>query len=461
MSFAFDEKEFSVAEYDLKSPDSYTQHLAEVNQTNTVIATEDIFNSNGILLVRKGLPIRPDVAQKILSHKLVKPMETTINVDRSIGAQQLLDQISGMLVRFPDCRIINNALCLDELLMEQCRAYASHPLLVQKITVLAMRLPDLYEKALFCAWFALCVGVQMGMKSRELNAAFLAGLMHDTGMLHISPDLLGKEGRYTPEEWRMMQGHALIADAFLAYVEELPDGVRRAVREHHERSDGTGYPFALFEDRLSALGQVVAITDTLCGIRNRSHCITGKAITLVESVPLLQVNSAVHPPAVYSAVIQVLRLVNPPATPALEGRSFLQTLDLLIEQRQKLVDAFQVALTQQSVLQELRHPRAKSVLLMLNRLWSLVIGSGFIDDPLMRWIEHVREQRLYSAEREIFELSLMYEEFNWQLSRLGRLLGLLSENADVGGGQVCQQLAEVGVQIGTQLKSEGFQFASG
>ena len=57
-----------------EGPDHYAEHLAAVNRTNAVLSSDDIYNQNGALIVRKGTRISEDVAERILAHRLVKPL---------------------------------------------------------------------------------------------------------------------------------------------------------------------------------------------------------------------------------------------------------------------------------------------------------------------------------------------------------------------------------------------------
>lgn len=418
-----------MATYDPNLPDSYATHLAEVNKTHSVIATEDIYNSNGLLLVKKGLAIKPEIAAKILNHKLVKPLETSVNLSHTINGQQLYDDILALLSRISDCRAIHEVLKLDNLLLTQCQRYATHSLLVQKITVLSVRLPREYEKALFCAWLSLALAHHMRLQPSEQEAAFLAGLTHDTGMLHINPAILEKTGDYTAEEWRAMQSHTLIADLFLSHVPNIPEITRRAVREHHERCDGSGYPHGLFEHQLCLVGQIVAMADSLYAIR-RKGCDDGE-VGLGEVVPILQLNSTVHTYAVYAAAMQIFRLAQLRGPQPVAEHELEQMATRLIQQRTVLDHWFKTLkpllelFSMDSPLKQVRTAR-----LMLERLWFIVAGSGLFNEALGRWFEYVRQERLAVATTELAEVSLMYREIEWQMKQLGRVLELiLSESA--------------------------------
>ena len=320
--------------YDPLIAGTYATHLSQVSSSRAVSITEDIYNSNGILLIRKGISLSSDITRKLLSHKLVKPLETLVNIDDAISSQKLYEDLHQIFSQFPECRAIHESLKLDAQLLTQCRHYGEQDLLVQKITVLALRMPQEYEKALFCAWLSLALAHYLQLPAAELDAAFLAGLMHDTGMLHLDPAIVHKRGELSAQEWRAIQSHTLIADQFLSFVPGIPALTRRAVREHHERCDGSGYPAGLFESQLCTVGQIVAMSDSLYAIRRKGR--GGQTLTLGEIIPILQLNSTVHTYQVYAATIGVFRTAPLRGSSPLQGSALQACAQYLARERQML-----------------------------------------------------------------------------------------------------------------------------
>lgn len=416
-------------DYDLNTPDAYTEHLSAVNESNQVVATEDIFNSNGMLLIKQGLDLNPDIARRVLNHKLVKPLETQVDIDETVGAQRLYDDIGRLIDEFADCKAIHRALKLDNPTALECRHYAEYPLLRQKITVMAVRAPALYRKSLFCAWFALTLARQLKLPLLACEASFLAGLTHDVGLLHIDPAILTKTGDYTADEWRAMQSHTMITDMILSHVERLPETTRRAVREHHERSDGSGYPQGLFEEQLTVEGQVVAMADMLHAVADKRQQEMSSPLSLGELIPVLQINSTVHTAPVYAATINTLKLLEHRPSPAVDQSLLSSLVEKLLTERRELDSRFvRLNALEGCLSEESQRPQVRSARLMLKRLWITVTGSGLLSEPLARWLEHVRQEELEIAAPELAEISIMYQELDWQLKQLTRAMHLVSHD---------------------------------
>ena len=104
------------------------------------------------------------------------------------------------------------------------------------------------------------IGRQLAMTTTELRVLARAGLMHDIGKLAIPDEILGKRAALDESEWALMKSHPEIGTSILG------DGQSRrallAVLYHHERLDGSGYPYGLVADAIPIEARIVAVADT-------------------------------------------------------------------------------------------------------------------------------------------------------------------------------------------------------
>ena len=96
--------------------------------------------------------------------------------------------------------------------------------------------------------YAIEVAKELGMKGAELEALHAAALLHDIGKLAVPEHIIAKPGRLTPEEFEKMKIHTVVGAEILERV-RFPYPVVPIVRAHHEKWDGSGYPFGLKGDR--------------------------------------------------------------------------------------------------------------------------------------------------------------------------------------------------------------------
>jgi putative nucleotidyltransferase with HDIG domain len=110
----------------------------------------------------------------------------------------------------------------------------------------------------------LCVETakEMGVTGPEqLREVRLAGLLHDIGKIGIPDAILCKPSSLTSEEFGIMRKHVEIGPRIVEQVAGL-EGVANAIRHHHERFDGLGYPAGLSGDVIPLPSALIAVADT-------------------------------------------------------------------------------------------------------------------------------------------------------------------------------------------------------
>jgi HD-GYP domain-containing protein (c-di-GMP phosphodiesterase class II) len=109
----------------------------------------------------------------------------------------------------------------------------------------------------------LCVhiGRQMSMSAGELRVLARAGLMHDIGKLRIPDEVLHKHDALSDSEWTLMRTHPEMG---LTLLDRRDQSTREvlAVLYHHERLDGSGYPYGLKAEGIPIEARIVAVADT-------------------------------------------------------------------------------------------------------------------------------------------------------------------------------------------------------
>ncbi len=111
------------------------------------------------------------------------------------------------------------------------------------------------------AQLVLATARELGMTDAETcREVELAGLLHDIGKIGIPDAILSKAGRLTPEEFVTVQRHTEIGAGIVEHVQGL-ERVAQAVRHHHERYDGLGYPSGLARDAIPVTSRMIAIAD--------------------------------------------------------------------------------------------------------------------------------------------------------------------------------------------------------
>jgi HD-GYP domain-containing protein (c-di-GMP phosphodiesterase class II) len=85
-------------------------------------------------------------------------------------------------------------------------------------------------------------------------------VLHDVGKIALPANLLAKPGRLAPAEYELIKRHVTIGAMLIENIPGFAEAAK-AVRYHHERWDGKGYPDGLAGDKIPLLGRIVALID--------------------------------------------------------------------------------------------------------------------------------------------------------------------------------------------------------
>lgn len=109
-------------------------------------------------------------------------------------------------------------------------------------------------------FFSLKMAEDMQLLPYEVGKLELAGLLHDIGMIGVSEDVLNKTEALTPEEFEVIKKHVNYGVKILEDIKQLK-GVVEIIKYHHERFDGTGYPYGLRGEEIPLNARIIAVAD--------------------------------------------------------------------------------------------------------------------------------------------------------------------------------------------------------
>lgn len=406
--------------FDNNKVDAYAKHLAKVNESKNVIATQDIHNDQGALLVKAGSRIDSKTTERIVKFKLLKPIEESVAIEGDIDGAALFKHINVILAKNEIAKMIHDQLELEEKLKSLCHFYQTYPVLRQKITVLSIQMKRVYTQSLFAAWVTTIIGHQMNLPKVDMENLFVAAIAHDIGMLHIDEEVLNKKGTLTPEEWRQIYAHPIIGETILANIPTIEKDTIRAVREHHERCDGTGYPKGKFEKELGLFGQIIAMADSVVAVLARMR---SEGRNFRDLMPVLQINSQAHFHGTYEALILVLRKAKLGDEGIIAAQAMPDFIDRVLFTN-RFLSAWLKAAEEPLMALGFTHENRKLHMIqtVLMNIAMAVRGAGILDEGYIRFLEQVKQDKLDFAYREIEDVYIMLGEIRFHLNRLVRFI---------------------------------------
>ncbi|MCK5001760.1 MAG: response regulator [Gammaproteobacteria bacterium] len=140
---------------------------------------------------------------------------------------------------------------------------------------------------------AAVLGRAYGMTEEEADLLLVASPMHDIGKLGIPDNVLLKPGKLDNEEWKIMQTHAQIGANILAGGNsDLMIMAHEIALTHHEKWDGSGYPYGIQGDEIPLVGRISALADVFDALTSERPY--KKAWSVGDAMDLIYSESGKH-----------------------------------------------------------------------------------------------------------------------------------------------------------------------
>lgn len=262
----------------------YLNRLVAVADSHGVEAMEDIVSGQGVKLVSKGSSIDARVRDRLLQHKLLKPLEGMVRVIGGAATRPIDAVADGLLRR----HALLSGLCTDQVAHRVERAFLDlrlAPPVESLLSLFAEQGPRHLEHAVGVSLLAAALLEQMHVAEISLPTMLVAGLMHDVGDLYIDPAILNNHQKLSASEWKHVATHPIVGASLLRELQGAGPVVAELVLLHHERLDGFGYPRGLRQGRIPLGGQVLALSEMLMGVIESGSSPGEHAAVAVKLIP--------------------------------------------------------------------------------------------------------------------------------------------------------------------------------
>lgn len=140
-------------------------------------------------------------------------------------------------------------------------AYESVRALLQTLKAVE---PGTYEHCVRVGEASRKLAREIGLNEFEQKVAEFSGLLHDIGKIGIDKNILLKPTRLDPKEHDIMKTHSKISEDIVRPLSSHPffKAMMPAIRGHHERLDGEGYPDKLMGEAIPLIARVILVVDT-------------------------------------------------------------------------------------------------------------------------------------------------------------------------------------------------------
>lgn len=388
--------------------------VMKLTESKQVTATEDIFDDSGNKLLAKGAAINDSMKDRLVCHKLSKPLETTLEVEDGVKIADITKQANGLIDKHP----ILQAFLLDEakIILSALSNVKLEPAAALLMTAAESNRPGTVEHATLVALISLSLARHKKLSGPEAMQLATASLMHDLGELYIDPKYLNPSHIMKPDEWKHLISHPRVIEVALSELTNYPKPILDAVAQHHERENGSGYPRHLTAKDLSMVSRTLAVSETLSGILTSRGDVLTRACLALKCIPNEYDFDLV-------SIVSSLRK-NYQGTPLEHDDS--ERVSERFQQTSDTIERLENALIELQTIRQLPHlPKIAEKLLndtlqRVNELMQTIVSSGTKEIGLAPLSE-----RLSDDEYEVaMEIGVIGMEVVWRMRNTARFLYL-------------------------------------
>lgn len=235
-----------------------------------MILAQDIVDNYGRTLIAADIPLKKSIIKLLEKHNITSifvktsyPQNHEIAITPDVITMETrLKLISSVKDAFskPDGLVLH----LPEL---ECYVENVVHTLINRKNIL-LHLTDinnandyLFMHSVNVGLFSIVIGIAMNLPFTELCLLGMGGLLHDLGKIKISAEILDKEGNLTLAEFDEIKKHSSLGYKMLKVDAHLDYRIIFMALQHHERCNGSGYPWGILKNKIHPLSRIVAVAD--------------------------------------------------------------------------------------------------------------------------------------------------------------------------------------------------------
>ena len=284
----------------------YLRAITDMADRRTVVTQEALYTDRGIKLVDKGARVDSRLYDRLVKHKLRGSIDEHLAMDDMVSVQSIVQLAASQCEHDTLAYLLVHTLegMTAEKLLAPVRALLLPPSLAFKLTVMREQHPVLFEHSVRMMLAAVYLGIKSGWSDRECVPLATAALLHDIGVLHMDPVWHDPANKMTAVGRQQLMAHPITAMLIIRGQNMFPRVVERAVLEHHECMDGSGYPRGLQGDQISLMGQILMVAEVVAAFFEKyANEAAAQRLSLT-----LRLNHRKFPAALIACLLPVLQI---------------------------------------------------------------------------------------------------------------------------------------------------------
>ncbi|HPP35718.1 MAG TPA: HD-GYP domain-containing protein [Clostridiales bacterium] len=230
---------------------------------------EDIFNDYGAVIIADGTILDEHIIGRItdLGFTRIRIYDTEEDINKVSGSDlfrtQYIENVNSVKSILHD---ISSGKEIDAERVD----YATSSILskinenreiVSCISEMRAAGEYLYTHSINVALLSMLLGKWLKYDYSKLKSLVTSAFLHDIGKSKVPPEILNKPGPLDEEEFGEVRKHCMIGYKLAESFPGMNEDILKGILLHHEREDGSGYPFGLKGDRIHEIAKIIAVAD--------------------------------------------------------------------------------------------------------------------------------------------------------------------------------------------------------
>jgi len=240
------------------------------NLTPGMKVSKDVINENGIRLLSKDTILSKYIIEylngwKIKSIHIEDAEIETINL-RKEKQEQISKEYTSTLSKvegFMEGLKGSSNLKLDNIreAIQEIQNFTEISSILQNINTIKDKDKYTYQHSINVAIYSSFIGKWMGLDESTLKKLIYAGLLHDIGKKNIPNEILNKPTKLSNDEYKEIKKHSIYGYNIIKKNKNFSHSIALGILQHHERENGTGYPFGVTGQKIHLFAKIIAIAD--------------------------------------------------------------------------------------------------------------------------------------------------------------------------------------------------------
>ena len=249
--------------------ENYIKTITDLADEKEIVTSEDVMTRTLHKLISGGTRIDSSFYQKLIQHKLLKPIDNSLKMPNGINTDSLVAECMKIL---REDRIFSRMfVAYGDLPMKMMRNVHFETPISLKMSIIKEAMPRLFTHSVKASLLAVYIGLQEGLLHKDIYKLASAAMFHDISELHINPEFQNPKHKMTDEDWSQIYAHPVVSYLILKEFPAYNPEISQAVIDHHEKLDGSGYPRGKTFSEIDRNAQIVAVAETIAALIDKGY----------------------------------------------------------------------------------------------------------------------------------------------------------------------------------------------